>query len=236
MENNKKRNKIINAILIVVYVLTIGIILFLTKSNIFNDNEPEEETPVTPNSTFEKVSIKDLETKLNKLSFVNKKQDYVKDNSFITLTSNIEDGKVVITLKMKANKREYTVPEIEDAKCIGSYLILEGSGTHVSYVLTESGKVYIIEDDLKTANEDEKYVGKAVDLGLTDITSIAVNHKLNFSLLEDKTKVKPFVYAKMEDGRVFSDEDFIEGKEIVELVEEKQEEVKEETKENTSTN
>ena len=93
--------------------------------------------------------------------------------------------------------------------------------------------VYKITDNLKEFKEKEEYVGNAVDLGLTNAVSIAVDHKLANTLLEDKTKVKPFVYVKTDDDRLFTDEELIEGKDIVELIEEK-EEVEEQKEENAS--
>ena len=227
---SSKKDKTINILLIVVYIITLAAIIVLVKTNVFTkDTSNEIVEPVIPNSGFEKVEIKDLETKMKKFSFVNKKQDYIKENTITTLNSNISSGKVTISVKIRDQKKEYVVPEIEDAKSIGSYLVLEGSGTHISYILTESGKVYKLVDSLSDIKGTENYVGTPKDLGLTNVVSIAIEHNMKNSLLEDKTKVQPFVYIKTDDNRYFTDEALLEGKEVVELVEQK-----EEVKENAS--
>ena len=227
-----KKDKLINILLVVAYVITLAIIIFLTKSNVFNKNNDEDAVEVIPNSGFEKFEVKDLETQMKKLTFVNKKQDYIQGS--VTLNSSISSGKVTISIKSKTSKKEYVVPEIEDAKSIGSYIITTPDVTHISYILTESGKVYKIVDDIKTVNETDNYVGTPNDLGLTNVDSIAVDHKLKNTLLEDKTAVKPFVYIKTDDSRYFTDEELIAGKDIVELIELKEELETPNVEENTS--
>ena len=212
---NKKKDRIINAILFVVLILTIGIILFLTKSNVF---KPKEEVPevVIPNSGYEVFKVENLTNKMNKLSYSNKKQDFYNKSSKINVNTSISAGKVTVTLKIKGKKVVYDVDNI--GKAIGVHTNAYGT-THYTYILTEEGKVYKIEDDLNVAKNTENYKGTAVDLGLTNVVKIAIDKNLKFKINNELKEIVPCVYVKTDDNRYFTDEKIIEGKNIVELEE-----------------
>ena len=103
---SSKKNKIINILLIVFYILTICVIIFLTKSNVFKEKTVEDTGPIIPNSSYEKVKVSDLENKIKRFSFAIKKQDYIREGT-TTLNSSISGGKVTISIKMGNIKKEY---------------------------------------------------------------------------------------------------------------------------------
>ena len=211
----KKRERIINGILFIILILTIFAILYLTKSDVLKPKEvviPE----VIPNSGYKVVEIEKLEKKLNKLSFVNKKQDFYNKSSNININTTIVSGKVNISIKIKKKKRTYKIEEIDNAKAIHTNVY---NNTHISYILTEDGKVYRVEDNLSEVKKTEDYKGTAVDLGLTNVVKIAVDKRLKFKMNSELKKIVPCVYIVTDNNRVFTDETFIEGEKIVELVE-----------------
>ena len=228
-----KKDKIINLILIFVFILTLGVILFLTKSKTFNKETTQANEEVKINEGFKKVEIKDLKNRLNALNFAFKKQDYYNKTTIATVNAIIADGKVSITIKSGANKRAYSVMDIDNAVSVLTNVNIKDGGTHITYILTEDGRVFKIEDKIKEVKESADYVGKANDLGLTNITAMAIDKNLKFKLGSEEA-VEPCVYMKSDDGRYFTDEKIISNEEVVELVE-KEVETKEETKENTSS-
>ena len=215
----KKRERIINAILFVILILSIGCILYLTKSDFLKPKEVVEEK-VIPNSGFAVFKIDDLQAKINKLSFINKKQDFYNKSSIVSVNSSISLGKVSITIKVRNKKRTYDVDGIDNAQCIHTMV---SNTSHITYILTKDGKVYKIEDDLPTVEKTDGYKGKAKDLGLVNIVKIAVDKKLKFKLNDKLDNIVPHVYAISDDGRIFTDESFKEGASIVEVVEKKKE-------------
>ncbi len=219
----KKRERIINAILFVILILSIGAILYLTKSDIL---KPKEEVPevVIPNSGFPVIKIDDLQNKFNKLTFINKKQDFYNKSSIVNVNSSITAGKVSITIKVRNAKRTYEVDGIENAICIHTMVL---NTSHVTYILTEDGKVYKIDDNLPTVEKTDGYKGEAKDLGLINVVKIAVDKKLKFKLNDILDQIVPCVYIISDDGRMFTEEKFKEGASIVELVENKKEVKKE---------
>lgn len=215
----KKRDRIINAILFVLLILSIGIILYLTKSDVL---KPKEEVipEVKPNSGFEVFEVENLQSKINKLSFVNKKQDFYNKSTKVNVNTNITSGKVTITIKFDKIKKSYVIDNIDNAICVHTNV---SNTTHTTYILTEDEKVYKVEDDLPTVKTTDNYKGEAVDLGLVNVIKIAVDKTLKFKINSELKKVVPCVYIKTDDDRVFTDEAIIEGKQIVELVEKKKE-------------
>ena len=217
---NKKREKIINLILVFVFILSIGVILFLTKSKVFNKNggsAPKEEE-IKINEGFEKVEVKDLENRLNALNFAYKKQDYYNKTTSATINTIIADGKVSVTMKCCSIKRAYSVMNVENAISVLTNVNVLDGGTHVTYILTEDGKVFKIIDKIKEVKEDENYIGTAKDLGLTHITSMATDKNLKFKL-GNELGSDINVYMKSDDGRYFTDEKFNNNEEVVELIE-----------------
>ena len=102
----KKRNRLINAILFVILIISIGVILYLVKSDVL---KPKEEVieEVIPNSGYSVVEIEDLENKMKKLSFINKKQDFYNKSSIVSINTSITSGKVSVTIKVRNKKRTY---------------------------------------------------------------------------------------------------------------------------------
>lgn len=226
-----KKDKIINLILIFVFILTIGVILFLTKSKAFNNNTTPTEEEVKINEGFKKVEVKDLKNRLNALNFASKKQDYYNRTTIATINTIIADGKVTISIKSGSKKVAYSAMNIDNAISVLTNVNIKDGGTHITYILTEDGKVFKIEDNIKEVKETTDYVGTPKDLGLTNITAIAMDKNLKFKLGSEEV-IEPCVYMKSDDGRYFTDEKMSGTEEVVELVEV---EAKEETKENTST-
>ena len=211
----KKRGRIINAILFIVFILTILAILYLTKSDVLKPKEiviPE----VIPNSGYKVIEVEKLEKKLNKLSFVNKKQDFYNKSSKININTSVTAGKLNVLIKIGKVKKTYTVDELEKIICVHTNVY---DNKHISYILTEDGKVYKIEDDLSIVKKTDDYKGEAVDLGLTNVVKIAVDKKLKFKINSELKTIIPSVYIKTDDNRVFTDEVFISEEKIVELVE-----------------
>ena len=180
-------------------------------------------------SSSDVVEIEDLGTKIKKLSFINKKQDFYNKSSIVSINTSITSGKVSVTIKIRKAKRTYEVEGITNA--IGIHTNAYDT-LHITYILTEDGKVYKLEDDLHNVETTEGYKGEAHDLGLVNVVKIAVSKKLKFKLNNNLEKIVPCVYIITDDDRIFTDESFIEGKTIVELVEKK----KENTNENASVN
>jgi len=216
------REKIIDAILICVWILTVSVILFLTKSNIFKEKEETIEE-VKINDGYQIYEVENLEKKFNKLSFVNKKQDFYNKTTKYTINTNITSGKVNVSIKFDDIKRVYEIDNISNAKSIHTNVDTTGDGVHITYILTEDKKVYKVEDNLKEVKEKEDYKGNAEDLGLTNVDSIAIDKNLKFKINDGLETIVPCVYIKTDDGRYFTDEKIIEGKNIVELVEKKTE-------------
>ena len=225
---DKKRNKLINAILFVILIITIGIIIFLAKSDVLKPKDKEPEV-IIPNSGYKTFEVEGLETKLKKLSFSNKKQDFYNKSSKINVNTNIKSGKVSITIKYDNVKRTYEVDKIENAVGVHTNA---ANYKHITYIVTEDGKVYKIEDDLNTVKETENYKGEAVDLGLTNVVKIAIDKSLKFKINSELTAITPCVYIKTDDDRYFTDESIYEGEKIVELIEKKVEETNENASEN----
>ncbi len=211
----KKRGRIINAILFIVFILTILAILYLTKSDVLKPKEiviPE----VIPNSGYKVIEVEELEKKLNKLSFVNKKQDFYNKSSKININTSVTAGKLNVLIKIGKVKKTYTVDELEKIICVHTNVY---DNKHISYILTEDGKVYKIEDDLSIVKKTDDYKGEAVDLGLTNVVKIAVDKKLKFKINSELKTIIPSVYIKTDDNRVFTNEVFFPEEKIVELVE-----------------
>ena len=221
---SKKNDRLVNAILFVILILTIGIILFLTKSNVFHKNDNKEEEVVKiPNSGYEVYEVEDLNNKIGKLSFTNKKQDFYNKSSKYTINTIITSGHVKITIKIDSTKVEYEVENVENATSVATNVY---KNTHVTYILTKDGIVYKVQDDLDKIKDIKDYKGSANPLGLTNIVKMAIDKNLKFKVNSELKDVVPCVYV----NRVFTDESIIEGKSIVELVE------KEVKNENASTN
>lgn len=210
----KKRNRIINAILFVTLVLTIGIILYLTKSNFLKPKDViVEEEKINDFKIFE---VEELDSKLNKLSFSNKKQDFYNKKDNINVNVTISSGVVSVSIKIDKIKVSYKIEEIKDAICIHSNVY---KNHHITYILTGSGKVYKIDDDLNEVKNTEYYNGKAIDLKIMNATSIAIDKNLKFKINKDLDNIVPCVYIKTNDNRIFTDEKIIDNENIVELIE-----------------
>ena len=123
-----------------------------------------------------------------------------------------------VSIKNDKIKVKYEVEGIEKAISIATNV---NKGLHISYILTEDGKVYRLEDDLNTLTSD--YKGSAVDLGLTNVVKIGIDKNLKFKINSESETVLPCVYVKTDDDRIFTDEVILEGEKVVELIEKKEE-------------
>ena len=205
-----KRKIVKTIILIIVYFLTVGYIIYIFPR--YN-----EENYIKKENDFQIVEIKDLKTKFDLLKFDNKTRDDYKVDNVATIKTNIFNKKVTVTITIGNVVRKYILSTLDNVISTRSSIDSE-SNTHITYLLTEDLKVYKIVDDLAKVKEDENYMGEPKDMGLINVSAIAINQDGKFSL-KDKENNKPCVYIKTSDGRMFSDEVLKEKTSLVEVVE-----------------
>ena len=202
-----------------------------TKSTVILAYRSDDDASYYHNGIIRVLANKNTEVNVVIVNFLGSRatnflsiENELKDNSKVTYTIIDFGGKVSITIKVRNAKRTYEVDGIENAICIHTMVL---NTSHVTYILTEDGKVYKIDDNLPTVEKTDGYKGEAKDLGLINVVKIAVDKKLKFKLNDKLDQIVPCVYIVSDDGRMFTDEKFKEGASIVELVENKKEVKKE---------
>ena len=208
----KKSNKVVTIILIIVYFISVGVLIYVTPK--YN-----EEDYIKKENDYKVVEINNLNEKISKLDFKNKNRDDYKKGSY-AIKSNIFNGKVTITMTINDKQVKYIVSSIDDVISTKSNISYEGSGKQITYILTKGGKVYKIVDDFKKALETEEYKGNPKDMGIVNAESIAVSHD-EFSVYDKAVESVPCVYIKASEGRIFTDETG-SIKEVIEKVIEKE--------------
>ena len=190
-----------------------------TENN--NNNQNESNNTVTKNN-FDVVKVDNLNTKISSLNFDNKTSDEIVEEDFLTVKANINDGKVTVNLNITEGgstiERSYTVSSITDAKGVGTGISVEGNGFAVIYILTNSGKVYRIEDEIGEVKTNANYLGTAKDMLIEEAVEMTTVNEL-FSLRDNAETITPTVYIKTKDGRFFTDEPINDQQGLIEVVE-----------------
>lgn len=205
------KKKIKTIILLVVYLLTFVGLFFVTPR--YN-----EEDYIVKENDYPEVEIKDLTKKFEELDFKNKTRDDYKEEN-IAIKSNIFNGRVTVTISMGDEHKKYILEDIDNVISTRSNY---SEGSQVTYILTEEGIVYKIVDELDKVKETDDYMGKPVDMGLINAEAIATNTNSDFHLNDKNEHTSCNVYIKTKDGRMFTNESFLEGSKIVELIEQKE--------------
>jgi len=235
----KKSNKNIIIVLIIVLLVIsafLGVFGFINRENNTN-NDPTKNTTKNDNSNikkneniidivednnYKKVEISNLSSKLSNLSFDNRTFDSASEIGFVSTNINIDFGVVSISTIIEEEEnnilRSYTVDGINDAVSVGAGVSVQGSGSVVFYILTASNKVYSIIDNLEEVKLNNDYIGLAKDMGVVNAEQIAVVYE-NFNLSDNANTTKPTVYIKTTNGKILTNEDLLEGNEIVEVIE-----------------
>lgn len=190
-----------------------------TENN--NNNQNESNNTVTKNN-FDVVKVDNLNTKISSLNFDNKTSDEIVEEDFLTVKANINDGKVTVNLNITEGgstiERSYTVSSITDAKGVRTGISVEGNGFAVIYILTNSGKVYRIEDEIGEVKTNANYLGTAKDMLIEEAVEMTAVSE-SFSLRDNVERVTPTVYIKTKDGRFFTDEPINDQQGLIEVVE-----------------
>jgi len=233
-----KKKNIIIVILIILLLISIflGVFGFINKKNNTNndlinnssknDNSNIEKGENTLNdlddTNYKKVEISNLSSKLSNLSFENRTFDSASEVDFVSTNINIDFGIVNVSTIIEEEDnnivRSYTVDGINDAVSVGAGVSVQGSGSVVFYILTASNKVYSIIDNIEDVKLNNDYIGLAKDMGVVNAEKIAVVYE-DFNLSDNANITKPTVYIKTTNGKILTNENLLEGNEIVEVVE-----------------
>ena len=247
MEEKKKGKGGIIALLLILFLAcaAAGVYGYLNKDrNVIHDknnttdntnveNNPVEDTPKTDDKTetvtvendFEKVEVSNLNTKLSSLDFSLKTKSESNEEEWLTLTSEIVDGKVTNTITINEGgesvetiTRSYTVEDVENAISVGTGISVQGNGYADFYILTSNGEVYHIEDEIGEVKATSNYIGMAKNMNIKQAASIAVVDQ-SFNLSDTAETTTPTVYIKTNDGRIFTDEPIKFQDELIEVIE-----------------
>lgn len=208
-----KKDKIKTIVLFVVYLITVGVILYVRP--IYN-----EENYIKRENDYTIVEVRNLDKKIENLNFDNKTRDDYKLDGVGTVKTNIFNGKVTVTMTIDGKIVKYIVSSIPNV--ITTRSNISSDGICVTYILTSEGKIYKLEDNMKeAAASTEEYNGTPKDMGIINVSAIAINQGDTFSLDGRKKSedIKPSVYIKASENRLFTDEKLSETqKGIIEIV------------------
>ena len=225
MENNENKSyTLVITLLSVIIILLVSLLVYVMFIR-----KPEEKVPLNPNNentevkennptnNYPIVKIKDLNTKLSNLDFTNKTTARSGDSEEMPFSISFNGNKV--TVNFESYNKTYSL-DVDSPISVGAGLSIQGSGSATFYILTSNGKVYEIEDSMSNVENNSNYVGKLVDMGISNASSIAVVDR-NFNLSENAQTTLPTVYIRTTDGKVFTDEiGLLNGSKLVEVTEE----------------
>ena len=202
MENNKSKNMLIIALVCVILLIVVILIFKFGKGSSNNPDNGE--------TSYETLKIDHLNDKLSMISFSN--QDYYEiAESNVTILTRVEENHVSVTYTFNDNTtRKYTVSSIPNILSLGCGFTADGKIAR-TFFLTKTGKVFMLEDKLDDVKSNGTYEGQPVDMGFDNATEIFVaNGNL---VLNDQPYSEPAVYIKTSDGKMYTNEKLLIGRE-----------------------